>query len=82
MGMHDGQSGCDRVSAHDGLGISGQYTQVEYLDGINKLHNIRGMRPTCSEDVSINHPSYSFSTAARRNAPMPLGSFVTTSVLV
>ena len=28
------------------LGISGQYTQVEYLDGINKPHNIRGMAQT------------------------------------
>jgi hypothetical protein len=28
------------------LGISGQYTQVEYLDGINKPHNLRGMAQT------------------------------------
>jgi hypothetical protein len=28
------------------LGISGQYTQVEYLDGIGKPHNIRGMAQT------------------------------------
>jgi hypothetical protein len=28
------------------LGLSGQYTQVEYLDGINKPHNIRGMAQT------------------------------------
>jgi hypothetical protein len=27
------------------LGISGQYTEVEYLDG-NKPHNIRGMAQT------------------------------------
>jgi hypothetical protein len=28
------------------LGISGQYTQVEYLDRKNKPHNIRGMAQT------------------------------------
>ncbi len=28
------------------LGISGQYTQVEYLDRINKPHNLRGMAQT------------------------------------
>jgi hypothetical protein len=28
------------------LGISGQYTQVEYLDGVNKPHNLRGMAQT------------------------------------